>query len=184
MEIKLNLASKLYLDSQRIRFWLLLTCAFLVLLLGLNCFYGYQNYRQFSLLESRFLELEEQASDVQTVPIGYTPESYAAVKNEIALANGIASADQFHWTALLGRLEELLPADVSIRSIQPDFTLHSVQLGCVARDLSAMTQFVDNLLTSRDLNQAYLQRHGEVESGQSVSGKIQVDFALVIREAF
>ena len=183
MEIKLNLASKPYLNRQSVRLWLLIACAFMALLLALSCFYGYQNWRQLRLLESRFQELGGQVSAVQGASTGYTPEKYAAIKSEIALENEIVAADQFRWTALLGRFEELLPADVSIRTIQPDFKEHSVQLACVAHDVSAMTRFVDHLLTSKDLSQAYLQRHGEIASG--VGGKqVQVGFSLIIREAF
>lgn len=184
MELKLNLASKLYLDRQKIRFWLLLTCAFLALILGLNCFYGLQNWRQLRLLESRFEELGGQVPGGQGSTAGYTPEKYAAVMAEVALDNEIVAADQFHWTALLSRFEELLPEDVSIRNIQPDFNKHSVQLACLARDVSAMTRFVDNLLASEDLNRAYLQSHGEVDTDLEGRKQLMVGFSLVIREAF
>jgi hypothetical protein len=59
-----------------------------------------------------------------------------------------------------------------------------VQLTGIARDVSAMTRFVDNLLTSEDLNQAYLQRHGEVKSDPGGISQFHVGFSLVIREAF
>ena len=184
MEIKLNLASKPYLNRQNVRLWLLIACAFRALLLVLNCIYGYQNYRQLSSLESRFQELDEQVSGVPGAPTSYTPEKYAVVKGEVALANEIAAADQFRWTLLLSRFEELVPADISIRTIQPNFKERSVQLACIARDVSAMTQFVDNLLTSQDLNQAYLQRHGDIESDVGGRKQVLVGFSLMIREAF
>ena len=184
MEIKLNLSSKPYLNRQRIRLWLLLGSALMALVLVLNCFYGYQNWRQLRVLESRFLELGGMVSGVPGVTADYTPEEYAALKSEVALENEIIAADQFRWTILLSRFEELLPADVSIRSIQPDFNGHSVRLACIARDVSAMTRFVDNLLTSEDLSQAYLQGHGEVTSDLGGRNLVQVGFSLVIREAF
>lgn len=184
MEINLNLASKPYLNRQSVRLWLLLTCAFMLLLLVINCSYGYQGWRQLRLLDERFQELEAQASDGQGAATDYTPEKYAMIMSEVALGNEIVAADQFHWTALLGRFEELLPDDVSIQSIQPDFKQRSVQLACLGRDISAMTRFIDNLLTSEDLNQAYLQRHGEVESDLGGRQQVQVGFSVVIREAF
>ncbi len=184
MEIKLNLASKPYLNRQNVRLCLLLACAFMALLLVLNCIYGYQNYRQLSSLESRFQELDKQISGVPGAPTSYTPEKYAVVKDKVAFANEVAAADQFRWTALLSRFEELVPADISIRTIQPNFKERSVQLACIARDVSAMTQFVDNLLTSQDLNQAYLQRHAEVESEVGGRKQLLVGFSLIIREAF
>lgn len=184
MEIKLNLASKPYLNRQAVRLWLLLACALLVLVLLLNCLYGFQNYRQMRLFESRLQELEGQISGVQNGATGYTPERYAAVRSEVALANDIIASDQFRWTHLLGRFEELVPADVSLRTIQPDFKLHTVQISGNARDVSAMTLFIDNLLASEDLSQAYLQSHSEVVSEQGGRVQTQIGFSLVIREAF
>ena len=125
-----------------------------------------------------------QASAAQGTPTGYTPEKYAAVKDEVALDNGIVAADQFHWTTLLSRFEQLLPDDVSIRNIQPNFNEHSVQLACIAHDVSAITRFVDNLWTSTDLSHAYLQRHGAYELEVAGRKQVQVGCSLVIRAAF
>lgn len=184
MEIKLNLASKPYLNRQSLRLWLLVGCAFMLLLFILNGSYGYQNWRQLRLLDSRFQELAGQVSGVQGASTDYTPEKFAMVSSAIDLGNAIIAADQFHWTNLLSRFEELLPADVSIRSIQPDFNKQSVKLACIARDVSAMTRFVDNLLASEDLSQAYLQSHGEIDSEQGGRKLVQIGFSLVVREAF
>ena len=184
MEIKLNLARKPYLNRQSVRLWLLIACAFMVLMLGLNCSYGYQNWRQLRVLESRFQELGGQITGDQGDSTGYSPESYAALKNEITFENEIVAADQFRWTALLSRFEELLPADVSIRNIQPDYKGHSVRLACLALDVSAMTRFVDKLLLSEDLSQVFLLQHGEIDSAQKDGGPPQIGFSLLIREAF
>lgn len=184
MEIKLNLASKPYLNRQRIRFWLLLGCVFFALLLVLNGYYASQCWKQSRLLDDRFVELRAQMPGVQGVTAAYTPETYAEVKSEVALGNEIIAADQFRWTSLLTRFEELLPVDVSIRTIQPDFGMQSVRLSCVALDVSAMTRFVDNLLTSEDLSQAYLQQHGEIKVKVGADMQEQIGFSLIIREAF
>jgi hypothetical protein len=184
MEIKLNLASKPYLNRQTVRLWLLLACTLLMLVLLLNCLYGFQNYRQMQLFESRLQEMKGQVSGVQNGATGYTPEGYAEVRSEVDLANDIIASDQFRWTHLLSRFEELVPADVSLRTIQPDFKSHALQISGNARDISAMTQFIDNLLSSDDFNQAYLKSHGEVESEQGGMVQMQIGFSLVIREAF
>ncbi len=184
MKIKLNLASKPYLNRQSIRLWLSLACSFMLLLLVINGYYGYQDFRQLRLLESRFLELERQASTVQGLPSGYTAEKYAVIKEEIIQVNEIIAEDQFRWTALLSRFEELVPDDVSIRTIQPSFKERSVRVDGIARDVSAMTRFVDNLLTSEDLSQTYLQRHSEVKSAPGGLSQPHIGFSLVIREAF
>lgn len=184
MEIKLNLASKIYLNRQSVRLWLLLVCSSLVVLLLLNLSYGYRSYQHIKLLDSRFEELNLQVADIRGVPAGYSPERYKIVKSEIAAANQIVAADQFHWTELLNRFEVLLPKDVSIRSIQPDYKDRSIRLEGVAQNVSAMTRFMDNLLASNDFSQAFLQQHAEIDTQQLNSKLTQTGFSLVIREAF
>lgn len=184
MEIKLNLASKPYLNRQRLRFWLLLVCALLSGLLTINGIYAYRGYQQLERLADRSQELERQASGVQAVSVEYSQDKHDDVRLQVAKANDIVAADQFHWTSLLNRFEELLPSEVSIRSIQPNFKEHSLQLACVASDVTAMARFVDNLLSSEDLNQTFLQQHGESAAGKAGINKVQISFSLLIREAF
>jgi len=184
MEIKLNLASKLYLNRQNIRLWLLALGILMILLLLLNGSYGYRNYQQLQTLDKRFLELNDQISGIHGTSVDYTPEKLITVKAEVELANQIVDGDRFRWTELLNRFESVLPDDVSIHSIQPNFKARTVQLSGVARDVSALTRFVDNLLASEDLNQAFLQSHGEVKNEESSSSQILTGFSIVIREAF
>ncbi len=184
MEIKLNLASKPYLNRQGIRLWLLLLCSVMGVLLVLNVSYAYKSYQQLIILDDRFEELNEQVAGIQDAPAGFSSARHAAVKSEIALINQIVAADQFRWTDLLGRFEELVPENVSVSSIQPNFKERSVQLSGVARDMSALSKLLDNLLTSVDFNKAYLLNHSEVEREQNGTSSVLTGFSLVIREAF
>ena len=51
-------------------------------------------------------------------------------------------------------------------------------------DVPGMTAFVDNLLASEDLNQAYLQNHAEVEMQSNGRSQVMINFSLQIQEAF
>lgn len=184
MEIKLNLTSRPYLNRQSIRLWLLFASAIMVLLLIFNGSYAYQNYQQLQLLDERFMELKGQAPESSGVSTGYSPESLEEVQAEVSLVNEIIDSDQFKWTELLDRFEELTPADVRIISVQPNFSKKSVQLACRAKSISAMTEFMDNLLLSEDMNKAFLKNHGDVESQQGGIRQTQVSFSLSIEEAF
>ena len=184
MEIKLNLASKPYLNRRNVRLWLSVFGILLLLLLLLNGSYGYRNYRQLQMLDKRFQELNDQIAGIHGPSADYTPEKLITVKDEVELANEIVDADRFHWTNLLSRFESVLPDDVSIHSIQPNFRARTVQLSGVARDVSALTRFVDNLLASEDLNQAFLQSHGEIKQDQSNSSQFLTGFSILIKEAF
>jgi type IV pilus assembly protein PilN len=184
MEIKLNLASKPYLNRQSVRLWLLLLGILLMVLFLLNGSYGYMNYRQLQMFDKRFQKLNDQLAGIHGTSADYSPAKLAELKIEVELANEIIDADRFRWTSLLGRFESVLPDDVSILSIQPNFRERTVKLSGVARDVSALTRFVDNLLTSEDLNQAFLLSHAEVEQEHNQTSQQLTGFSIVIREAF
>lgn len=185
MELQLNLARKPYLNRKKAGLWLLLACGLLGLLLAINLSYGYQNYQQMKVLDERFRELDAQAMTVQGAPVGFSPEAYSAALDEVAFANRIIAADQFRWTGLLDRLESLLPTDVSIRTLQPNYEKRTLQINAAARDVKAMNEFIDNLLTSDDFSQTFLKTHAETDGQQDgSSGKRVVGFSLEILEAF
>jgi len=182
MKFCLNLASRVYLDRRSVRRWMLLIGGLLGLLLAVNLLYGFRNLQQLRQVDAQLAELDSKlAAQRGRVPSTYSPERFAQVMGHVAAANQIIDADQFRWTAMLGRLEELLPDNVAIRSLQPDFEERSLQVSAVARDMEAMTKLLDALLGSADMNQAYLlnQTLNEQADGETV-----MQFSVVIREAF
>jgi type IV pilus assembly protein PilN len=182
MEFRLNLASQSYLDRRTVRRWLLLVGGFAALLLVVNLGYGYFNVQQLNQVDAHLAELDAklmaQRSDTS---VAFTPESLARLKKQIDDANQIIAADRFRWTALLTRLETLLPDDVAIRSVKPNYRDRSLQITAVARDTVAMTTLLDKLLASEDLNQVYLSSQSQtvLQDGEEV-----LQFALVIKGAF
>jgi Tfp pilus assembly protein PilN len=182
MEFCLNLASRVYLDRRSVRRWLLLIGGLLGVLLAVNLLYGYRNLQQLRLVDAQLAELDSKlAAQRGRVPSTYSPERFSEVMGQIAVANQIIDADQFRWTAMLGRLEELLPDKVAIRSLQPNFADRSLQVSAVARDVEAMTKLLDALLGSADLSQAYLLNQALAEQAD---GEPVVQFSVVIRKAF
>lgn len=182
MHFRLNLASRVYLDRRSVRRWLLLIGGLLAVLLAANLFYGIRHARQLRLVDERLAEIDSKLMAQRGVEAtAYTPESLARVKAQIGAANQMIDSDQFRWTALLGRFEALLPEDVAIRSLQPDYRDRSLQVTAVARDTAAMTALLDALLDSDDMKQAFLlnQSQAELPDGETV-----VQFSVVIKEAF
>jgi Tfp pilus assembly protein PilN len=182
MELHLNLASREYLDRRTVRRWLLFIGAAALLLLAVNLIYGSVNLQRLSQIDQRLAELDAALASQQSErTTAYTPEALAQLMAKIEAANQIVTDDQFRWTALLSRLEELLPDDVAIRSLRPNYREHSLQVVAVARDTAAMTELLDALLASEDLHNVYL-------SNQSVNaqpnGEELVQFSLLVEEAF
>lgn len=182
MEFRLNLASRSYLDRRSVQRWLLLVGVLLALLLAVNLLYANRIVQQLSLVNGRLSEIDARmTAQLGRTSTVYTPENFARVMGEVGVANQIIDADQFRWTVLLGRFEELLPDDVAIRSLQPNYRDHSLQITAVARDTTAMTRLLDALLASTDMKEAYLLTQA---SGEQPNGEPVVEFSVVIREAF
>jgi Tfp pilus assembly protein PilN len=182
MELHLNLASRVYLDRRSVRRWLLLLGGLLTLWLAVDLLYGYRYLQQWRQVDARLLEIDSRLAKERGVTVSsYTPQKLARVREQIGSANQIIVADQFRWTALLSRLEALLPDDVAIRSLKPDYRKRSLQLTLVARDTAAMTELLDALLSSEDMAQVFLA--SQTLSSQAEDESV-VQFSLTIREAF
>lgn len=182
MELRLNLASRFYLDRRSVRRWLLLLGGLLTVWLAVDLLYGYRYLVQWRQAGTYLEELDQRQAKARGVEVsGYTPEKLARVKEQIGAANQIIVADQFRWTALLSRLEALLPDDVAIQSLKPDYAKRTLQLTLVARNTAAMTELLDAMLNSEDMAQVFLasQAQANQESGESV-----VQFSLTVQEAF
>lgn len=182
MYFRLNLASRSYLDRRSVRRWLLLACGLLALLLAVNLLYGWRNLQQLRQVDAHLAEVDGKlAAQRGREATTYTPAVFARAMEQIGAANQIIDADRFRWTALLGRLEELLPADVAIRSLKPNYRDRSLQISAVARDTAAMRELLDALLAAEGLDQVFLINQSLAEQAD---GEPVVQFSLSIREAF
>jgi Tfp pilus assembly protein PilN len=182
MELHLNLASRFYLDRRSVRRWLLLLGILLSVWLAVDLLYGYRCLQQWQQAGAYLQELDKrQAREQGIVVSGYTPEKLAQVRERIGAANELIVADQFRWTALLSRLEALLPEDVAVQSLRPDYAKRTLQLTLLARDTAAMTELLDTLLNSEDMSQVFL---GSQSQTRQESGESLVQFTLTVQEAF
>jgi len=182
MELRLNLASRFYLDRRSVRRWLLLLGSLLMVWLAVDLLYGYRYLLQWQQAGVYLEEIDKRQARERGVEVSnYTPEKLVKVKEQIGAANQIIIADQFRWTALLSRFEALLPEDVAIQSLKPDYDKRTLQLTLIARDTAAMTELLDTMLNSEDMGQVFLSSQSESnkEAGESL-----VQFSLTVQEAF
>jgi Tfp pilus assembly protein PilN len=186
MQILLNLATRPYFNRRAMTFWLMVVGAGLGLLLLINLSYALQNYHQSQQIDLRLKELNQQLAEAHGLPVAeFDPKEYARTLEQVSIANEIVFADRFRWTHLLTRLEELVPGDVKIKMINPNFKSGDIKINAVARDVSGLTEFLDRLLSSPDYKQVFLSSQSEVEQ-KSLQGAATtvVSFSLEIKEAF
>jgi len=184
MKLSLNLASRSYVNRRALYLFYAVLFSVLVLLLALNLVFYLRTRSQTRHLHERLAVFDRELAGGQEKGGRFSPEAYEKMLQDIAFANEILVKDSFRWTALLDRLEEVVPAKVIIRGIQPDYKTSSLNLTGTARRVEDLKRFLDNLIESSTFSDAYLlQQSRETGRGKN-GGQGDIDFTIVVRGAF
>ena len=185
MKLSLNLASRSFINRRALYGFYAFLLSLLVLLLVLNLAFYLRSQSQARHLNERLVEFDRELSERQETALDFSPAAYEEMLEEIAFANEILVKDSFRWTALLDRLEEVVPDKVIIRGIQPDYKSGSLNLTGEARRVEDLKRFLDNLIQSSHFSDVYLlQQAREAGKGRNGGGQGNIGFTLVVRGAF
>lgn len=182
MKLTLNLASRSYINRRALYAFYVLLISVLVLLLALNLGFYLRSRSQAHQLKERLAEFDRELAGRQETIAEFNPAAYEEILKEIAFANEILVKDSFHWTALLDRLEEVVPDKVIIRGIQPDYKSGSLNLTGGARRVEDLRRFLDNLIESSTFSDVYLLQQAR-ETGRG-NNDGDIGFTVVVRGAF
>ncbi|MGE4578606.1 MAG: PilN domain-containing protein [Desulfuromonadales bacterium] len=186
MKPQINLASRSYINRRGLNaLYTLLTVLFLLLLI--------LNGRSLFSLLTRQSQAETHLTEVRET-LGYlkkdknakqTTSELVAIRQEIAWANAILRQDSFRWTALLGHLEEVITDSTRIRSIQPQFKDGSLKISGVAKNVTALQDFLDRVVASPHFTDVYLFAQSRVEI-KDTGGRTHeaLNFSLELKGAF
>ncbi len=156
MKLDLNLASRAYVNRRALYLCYALLVALLVLLLLIlgNSYYRLHAYNgQITAhLEEINRDLGLQGSATEEI----SSPAYQQLQERVSFANLLLAKDSFRWTALLDNLEEVVPAGVRIRSIQPDYRQRALTLVGVARGIKDLRSFLDRLIASPHFSDVFL----------------------------
>jgi len=186
MKPQINLASRSYINRRGLNaLYAVLTVLFLLLLI--------LSMRTLFSLQARQSQTETHLAEVRQT-LGYlkndknakqTTSELAALRQEIAWANAILLQDSFRWTALLGHLEEVITETTRIRAIQPQFKEGSLKISGVAKNVTALQDFLDRIVASPDFTDVYLFSQSRVEI-KDAGGRPReaLNFSLELKGAF
>lgn len=183
MKLAINLATKSYPNRRALTaggtLLLLLLGVFLVNnLIGLTA----ENNRTKQLIE-RFAALEESSGQTAAqapvvAQISYSAEALVQQRQRIIVANRLLEEDAFRWTALLDRLEAILPEGVSLSSITPHLKDGVINISGESRDVPTLQVLLDRLLGSEFFFDVRLASQSRVKGGKGQSEATQVQFNL------
>jgi type IV pilus assembly protein PilN len=182
MKLTLNLASRSYLNRRALYFVYLVLAALLLLLLGAGMYSYLRSHQRVGQLNARLAELEgaHKAGEESVKAVLTGPEQESLVA-DIKFANEILNMDGFRWTRLLDRLEAVLPEQVGIQAINPEYKEGSFSLTGHARDVEDLRNLLDNMSASPDFSDVYLLQQSREETPE---GETLLSFSLVVKGAF
>lgn len=173
---KLNLASRIYINRQALYLFYAFCTAVVLLILVLQTRYLVLLHHQEQQLEERSAELRQQLGMSTTAANGPSDEEFNRLLEQIAFSNQLITRDSFQWTALLGQLEEVLPADVRISDIRPDFPSSTLDITAQARSVADLRSFIDQLYESDYFSDVLLLSQTE----QPVADRTGADERLIV----
>ncbi|MHB8483550.1 MAG: PilN domain-containing protein [Nitrospiria bacterium] len=98
------------------------------------------------------LEIEKQFSLSQ----GKQPSDSKNLDKKVKIANEIILKKSFSWTGFLNDLEKAIPANISIKKIEPRFLDHSVNLSGESLTLKDLTRLILSLEEKPEFSNVFL----------------------------
>jgi type IV pilus assembly protein PilN len=175
MQFKINLATKIYINTRLLKLCTLATVVLGVLFLFLNIINISTRAGEIKSLSSRLAAMNDKS---KAVGKGVSEKEYTAVLAKIDFANAIIEKKMFNWLALLDRLETVVPEGVAISSIEPDPKSQVLKLAGVGRSFKNLRIFMENLEDSKYFTEVYLSSQGNDKLSDSTQG---VTFSLTCK---
>ncbi len=164
MKFNLNLASRRYVNKRTLQYGFVALTAILLILGAWEVSTLVSSNNALQLNQQHLSEVKRQLQELRGGPREtLSVEERAALEKSYSIAVDLLKRDAFRWTALLDRMEGLLPVGVSLTNFKPDYKKKSLSLGGQARSLKEMRVFLDRLLKSNDFAQVYLKAHSRIK---------------------
>jgi len=160
MRSRLNLASRTYVNRRALYLFYAVSTAVVLLLLLTQFRYLTELQKQENLLNQRIGELTRQLGISADSTASYSEDEFNQLLGQIDFSNKLIVKDSFQWTGLLGQLEAVVPADVRITEIRPDFKSSMLNLTAQARTVADLRKFIDRLNDSEDFSEILLLSQG------------------------
>jgi Tfp pilus assembly protein PilN len=163
MDISLNLVSPAVRKRRRL-YHLAVGGIGLSVLLGIgNILMHLSVQAELRLAEERLREYQESIQQSEqilaTLPQRLSPQEVERFGERIALYNRIIQGANFSFARLLFELERVIPANVTLTEIQPDFSAGGVTLSGMAKTMDDLLRTVERLKERQTFHQVYLRDH-------------------------
>ena len=147
--LRTNLSTRPFYNERAIQILLALAALVVVALTAFNAIrimsLSRQNTELSSLVDRDRQEAQRLTREAQRIRAGINENELQRTADAAAIANALIDQRTFSWTEFFNRIEETLPADVMLSSVQPTFrrnvtTIQMVVLGKRIEDIDLFIQ--------------------------------------------
>ena len=149
--LRTNLATRPFYNERAIQLLLALAALLVVILTAFNAIRIFslsrQNTELSSLVNRDRQEAQRLTRDAQRIRAGINVEELQATADAAGVANALIDQRTFSWTEFFNRIEETLPPDVMLTSVQPSFGREAtiIQMSVLGRQIEDIDEFMEKL---------------------------------------
>ena len=103
-----------------------------------------------------------------------SPQGISVLSKQVAFANEIIRNKAFSWTGLLSDLENVIPPNISLKSILPSAKSETIHLSGTSLKLTDVTRLMNRLEASGRFSDALLADQKDTKEGR-------VEFSMTVR---
>ncbi|KAF0218293.1 MAG: type IV pilus assembly protein [Geobacteraceae bacterium] len=166
MQLKINLATKTYINTQQLNWSIVAAVALLGLMLFLNVRDIATNAGEIKRVAKEIAVLTGKSAGEK----GVSEQEYQAILARIRFANSIIDKKTFNWLTLLDQLESSVPDGIALTSIEPVQKESALKLTGSARNFNNLRSFMENLENSKSFTEVYLVSQAETKVGATQKG--------------
>ena len=165
MNFQINLATRVYVDFQKINLLIMLAFAVISIWIAFN----FYTILSVAAEINRFSDVKaglEAKTGVKSV----SEADYSKLLTKIKFANTVLSKRSYDWLNLLDVLEQVVPDGASLRGLEPSNKDETIKLSGSALNFASVRIFIENLESSKKFTDIYLTEHSTVTAGKQSKG--------------
>ena len=149
--LRTNLSTRPFYNERAVQLLLALAALLVVVLTAFNAIRIFslsrQNTELSSLVNRDRQEAQRLTREAQRIRAGINVEELQATADAAAVANALIDQRTFSWTEFFNRIEETLPPDVMLTSVQPSFgrDATTIQMSVLGRRIEDIDEFMEKL---------------------------------------
>lgn len=175
MRFTINLATRTYLDHQRVNRFILATLVIALSMLAWNVSRLSSNLGELNRVKSEITAFEGR---LNSRPAGVPEKDFNRLLSGIRFYNDIIERKAFNWSRLLEELENATPDGISLMTVAPDKKTGGISIEGRAKSFAQVRAYLEKLEDSGAFTDILLQSHKDLLFGEKNRG---VQFALSCR---